>query len=308
MHCAEALILKCRGALTAWRPEPQIATMKDLHHPHETGAAVSGLCEADRVVIDAGGPSAGLAEDGYSLRSRPASARPEGALKYGRIGLISFDSVGFNAKSSTVKSNEITLITWIGFDPVNAQRGSAPWIVAECTARKRRPRGANARRASAWQGAERIPHRSRSFNRLRHGGKAPQRSLHGMHHAAALPGLSRSAISMEAGASIRSLKPTARPSAVNTDRITLIRFDPIGPTAKPSAVNTDKIALIHLDSVGLRTFPVSAISVSRFHGPFRRAQGPELAERLKAQSLPRGSRPTACRWGFRRGGGEREKW
>jgi hypothetical protein len=106
----------------------------------------------------------------------------------------------------------------IGFGPVNAQRGSAPWIVAE-------------------------------------------RSLHGMHLAAALPGLSRSAISMEAGASIRSLKPTSAPSAVKTDEITLITrigFDPAGPAAGPSAVKTDEITLITwigFDPVGPTSAP-----------------------------------------------------
>jgi hypothetical protein len=65
--------------------------MKDRHLPHKTGAAVASLCEAGRVAMDAGGPSPDLAEAGYSIRSRPTSARPQNVSKNGRIGLIRFD-------------------------------------------------------------------------------------------------------------------------------------------------------------------------------------------------------------------------
>jgi hypothetical protein len=72
--------------------------------------------------------------------------------------------------------------------------------------------------------------------------------------------------------------PTAKPSAVQTDKITLItliRFDPVGPTAKPSTVQTDKITLITLirfHPVGptakpstVQTDRITLITLIRFH-------------------------------------------
>jgi hypothetical protein len=58
-------------------------TMKDRHLLHETSAAVAGLGEAS-----------------YSIRSCPASATRQNASKYGRIGLIRFDSLGFTQSAN----------------------------------------------------------------------------------------------------------------------------------------------------------------------------------------------------------------
>jgi ATP-dependent Clp protease adapter protein ClpS len=55
------------------------ATSKHVQPLHETGAAVAGLCEADRVAPD----------------ERGSNADCPRASKYGRIGLIHFDPLGF---------------------------------------------------------------------------------------------------------------------------------------------------------------------------------------------------------------------
>jgi hypothetical protein len=260
-----------RGAPTAWRQEPQ----RFRHRMHCTAAPLGPSRNALREsahhrCANAPRDSACPSAERIPHRSRSFNRQWHGGRSRNAPAVEPQRGTGRRLSGEPFRSRQSGLIY---FDPVNAQRGmhcakahthtrsgnriaagaaTAPWIVA------------NAKRGSAFSSAERRLHGRRSFNR----------SLHGMHHATAFLGVSRSAHCMEAGASIRNLKFTlihpARPeSPASSLFLRLLPSRDCG-TAKPPHPNPAKFGLIYFDSVGstlTRKIPFQQPAASPFRSP-----------------------------------------
>jgi len=239
-----------------------------MEHPnplHKTRAAVAGLFEAGHVALAAAGPSATLADAGDTLPTRPAGAGRQNPSKISRIGLIWFDP---RSNSPASNGESLCAVASIHFVPSSFDKPlDKLWALSGSRNGKRS--------VSKWRlFAPNLPKTPETirFNSLGFGRIRPDPPYVPLR-------LSDSPVSAEANEEV--LAVGTETAEANGDGL-VVGMETAEPIRSPISQNW----FDHFDrfdspsSFPSLRFPVSAEAIGE--APFRRAQGPELAEGMVA--------------------------